>query len=462
MDFDPSFLHRLQFAFTISFHIIFPTLTIGLAAGLAFVEYLYLKTGKPLYKEIYKMWVKIFAVCFGMGVVSGIAMTYQFGTNWSVFAQKTGNIMGPLLSYEVLTAFFLESSFLGIMLFGWKRVTPKMHFASTVIVAIGTAISAFWIISANSWMQTPAGFEVDAKGIFQPTSWMEIIFNPSFPYRLAHTLISAYLTSTFVVGGVAAYYFRKGKHLKHAQKMLDMCMIVAAILAPLQFMVGHEHGENTLEHQPTKIAAMEGHFERGTHRPLYLFGWPNNETETLDYAVGIPGLSSLIITGSPSGELPGLKDVPPTDRPPLPLVFWSFRFMIMIGVLMVFTSFLGVYYHFKRSLEKASLYHYLCMLMGPSGILAVLAGWFVTEVGRQPYTVYGIMRTSESFSSIAPAHLSASLLLFILVYSFVFGAGIYYIFKLIRKGPLIGKLEEEYYDHSIEAAAFAKKQKKEG
>ena len=448
--FDAVLLARIQFAFTISFHIIFPSFTIGLASWLAVVEILLLKTGNKVFEEIYRMWVKIFAVCFGMGVVSGVVMSYQFGTNWSVFSDKVGNVIGPLLGYEVLTAFFLESSFLGIMLFGWGRVSKGMHLFSTCIVAIGTVISAFWILSANSWMQTPTGFEIGEGGLLYPTSWMEIIFNPSFPYRFAHMIIAAYLTTAFVVAGVGAYYLFKKFYVEHARVMLGMAMIIVIFFTPLQMIIGHLHGENTMEHQPVKIAAIEGNWERGTRKPLFLFGWPNQENETTDYGITLPGGSSFVLTGSVDGEIPGLKDVPPQDRPPVAIVFWSFRVMVGIGLAMLITGIMGALLYLRKRLFENSFFQIWSIAMSPMGFLAVLAGWFVTEIGRQPWSVYQVVRTEESISPVIAEQVAITLFVFIVVYILIFGAGSYYVAKLIGKGPqIIDDVEE---DHSMSAS----------
>lgn len=446
--FDAVLLARIQFAFTISFHIIFPAFTIGLASWLAVVEILLLKTGNKIFEEIYRMWVKVFAVCFGMGVVSGVVMSYQFGTNWSVFSDKVGNVIGPLLGYEVLTAFFLESSFLGVMLFGWGRVSKRMHLFSTCVVAIGTVISAFWILSANSWMQTPTGFEVGEDGLLYPTSWMEIIFNPSFPYRFAHMIIAAYLTTAFVVAGVGGYYLLKNFYVEHARVMLGMAMIIVIFFAPLQVVIGHFHGENTLEHQPVKIAAIEGNWERGTNKPLFLFGLPNEETQTTDYGITIPGASSLIVTGSTSGEVPGLKDVPARDRPPVAVVFWSFRVMVGIGFAMMLTGIMGAFLYLKKRLFQSVLFQRWSIAMSPMGFVAVLAGWFVTEIGRQPWTAYNIVRTEESISPVIAEQVAITLFVFIVVYILIFGFGSYYIAKLIGRGPQV--IDEA--DHSMSAS----------
>lgn len=455
---DPLLLARIQFAFTISFHILFPAFTIGLASWLAVVEGLWLKTKKPVYKEIYKFWVKIFAVTFGMGVVSGVVMSYQFGTNWSVFSDRAGNVIGPLLGYEVLTAFFLESSFLGIMLFGWNRVSDKMHFASTVIVAVGTCVSAFWILSANSWMQTPQGYRIDeVTGILHPENWLEIIFNPSFPYRFAHMLTAAYLTTCFVIGGVGGWYLFIRKHTEHAKIMLTMAVFFAAVFAPIQIFLGDLHGLNTREHQPAKVAAMEGLWETTKGAPLVLFGWPDFEAEETRYAVEIPKAASIILAHDPNGEIKGLKEWKEEDRPPVLIVFWAFRVMVGIGILMLLTGLTGAVLYFTQKLYTARWFHVWSTMMMPAGFIAVLAGWFVTEVGRQPYTVYGVLRTDQSLSPVLPEYIAISLLIFIVAYIFIFGMGTYYILKLIGKGPerlaATHPDQDTYYAQSREQSA---------
>ena len=432
---DPTFLARIQFAFTVSFHILFPAFTIGLASWLAVVEWRWLKTGNTLYRDIYRMWVKIFAVTFGMGVVSGVVLSYQFGTNWSVFADRTGNILGPLLGYEVLTAFFLEASFLGIMLFGWQRVSPRMHFAATIIVAVGTLISAFWILSANSWMQTPQGFRIGEDGLFYPTNWIQIIFNPSFPHRFAHMTIAAYLTTAFVVGGIGAFYLFRRQFIPHARIMFGMAMLMAVLVAPLQLLVGDMHGLNTFEHQPVKVSAMEGLWETQRGAPLKLFGWPDEETEETRFSIDLPKMSSLILTHDLDGEVKGLKAWPREERPPVLWIFWSFRIMVGIGILMILTGLFAAVLHFKKRLFELRLFQLWCVALTPSGFIAVLAGWFVTEIGRQPYIVYNVMLTAESASPVGSIQVGLSLLAFVFIYLLVFGAGVYYIIGLIRKGP---------------------------
>ena len=433
--FDAVFLARMQFAFTIGVHIVFPVFTIGLASYLAVINGLHLITGKPVYDNLFNYWKKIFAINFGMGVVSGIVMSYQFGTNWSVFADKTGPVLGPLMGYEVLTAFFLEAGFLGVMLFGRSRVGAGLHFLATLMVAVGTFISAFWILAVNSWMQTPAGYAMNAEGQFIVTSWMEVIFNPSFPYRLVHMVLAAYLITAFVVGAVGAWHLLKDKTNPAARVMFSNAMWMAAIVAPLQIIAGDMHGINTLEHQPRKIAAMEGHFETQRGAPLILFGIPNSKEERMDYAIEIPKLGSLILTHSLDGEIKGLKEWPVAERPPVGPVFWAFRIMVGIGFAMLGIGVASLWLRYRGRLYDASLFHRATIVMGPSGFIALLAGWTVTEVGRQPYTVYGLLTTAQSASAIDAAAVGASLLSFIVVYFTLFGAGIFYIFRQMALTP---------------------------
>jgi cytochrome d ubiquinol oxidase subunit I len=428
-------LARLQFAFTISFHIIFPAFTIGLASYLAMLEGLWLKTGREVYLQLYRFWVKIFAVSFGMGVVSGLVMSYQFGTNWSLFSEITGNVLGPLLGYEVLTAFFLEASFLGIMLFGWNRVGPRLHFISTLVVAIGTLFSAFWILAANSWMQTPAGYEI-RDGIFHATDWIEVIFNPSFPYRFSHMVLGAYCTTGLVVGAVGAFHLLRGTNPEPARVMTHMALGFLAIVVPAQMIAGHEHGANVYEHQPVKLAAMEGHWETyDDNAPLVLIGFPNEQTESNDYALSMPKVGSLIVTGSFDGKIRGLKEWPASERPPVGWVFWSFRVMVGLGMIMLFVGLVGAVLVWRRKVEKQRWFLHLCVAAGPAGFIAVIAGWFTAEIGRQPYTVYGLLRTVDSVSPVTAGAVGTSLIVFIFAYSIVFAAGMYYILKLAQRGP---------------------------
>ena len=430
-------LARAQFAFTVSFHFLFPAFSIGLASFLAVLEGLWLKTGKGVYANLYRYWLKIFAVVFAMGVVSGIVMSYQFGTNWSVFSDKAGPVIGPLMAYEVLTAFFLEAGFLGVMLFGINKVGRKLHFTATCAVALGTFISAFWILSVNSWMQTPVGHEIAANGQFVPgPSWWAIIFNPSFPYRLVHTVIAAYLTTAFAVGAVGAWHLLKDKANTGARKMFSMAMWMAAIVAPIQIFAGDMHGLNTLEHQPVKVMAMEGHFDSHPEgAPLIVFGIPNSKEKRVDYAVEIPKASSLILKHDLNAPMKGLDTVPDTDEPPVAIVFWSFRIMVGIGFAMLGLGLWSLIARMRKGLYDWSWMHRAAVAMGPSGFIAVLAGWVTTEVGRQPFTIYGLLRTSESASPLDAPAVAFSLLAFVLVYFAVFSAGIGYLLKLMRKPP---------------------------
>ena len=432
-------LARIQFAFTISFHIIFPSFTIGLASYLAVLEGLWLRTKNDSYIKVFDYWKTIFAVAFGMGVVSGIVMTYQFGTNWSVFSDKTGPVLGPLMGYEVLTAFFLEAGFLGIMLFGRKRVGKGLHFFATLMVAAGTLLSAFWILSANSWMHTPAGYATNEDGQFVPVDWWAIVFNPSFPYRLVHMVLAAYLTTAFVVGAVGAWHLLGDRNNPGARIMFSMAMWMALIVAPIQVVAGDLHGLNTLEHQPAKIAAMEGHYvahEGGA--PLILFGIPDDENDRITNTVEIPNLGSLILTHSWEGEVPTLDRFPEDERPPVEVIFWTFRLMVGLGFLMVAVGLWSGVARLRGRLYDSPWLHRAALLMGPAGFVAVLAGWITTEVGRQPYVVYGLLRTVEAASPIAAPAVASSLLAFVLIYFAIFGAGTFYILRLMRRPPEAG------------------------
>jgi len=438
--FDAVVLARIQFAFTMSFHIVFPAFSIGLASYLAVLEALWLWTGREVYINLFNYWLKIFAIAFGMGVVSGIVMSYQFGTNWAVFADKTGPVLGPLMAYEVLTAFFLEAGFLGVMLFGLKRVGPKLHFFATLMVAIGTLISAFWILSANSWMQTPTGHTMNAAGQFVAESWWKLIFNPSFPYRLVHMVLAAYLTTAFVVGAVGAWHLLRDHTRDGPRVMFSMAMWMAALVAPIQIFAGDQHGLNTLEHQPAKVMAMEGHFKSHPNgAPLILFGFPSQTDAEVKYAIEIPKASSLILKHSLDAPLKGLDTVPRQDWPPVAVVFWSFRIMVAVGFAMLGIGLLSLWLRARGKLYDSPLLHRLAVLMGPSGFIAVLAGWITTEVGRQPWTVYGLMRTAESASPLAAPAVGSSLIAFIIVYFIVFGAGVVYILRLMAKPPHHGE-----------------------
>jgi len=438
-------LARIQFAFTISFHIIFPAITIGLASYLAVLEGLWLKTGQTVYRDLYHFRVKIFAVNFGMGVVSGLVMAYQFGTNWSAFSDFAGSVTGPLLAYEVLTAFFLEAGFLGVMLFGWNRVGPGLHFFSTVMVAVGTLISTFWILASNSWMQTPQGFEI-VDGRVIPVDWFAVVFNPSFPYRLAHMATAAFLATAFFVGASAAWHLLRGRDTPAMRKMFSMALWMALLVAPIQAVIGDFHGLNTLEHQPAKIAAIEGHWDNssGEPTPLILFGWPDMQREETRFKIEVPYLGSLILTHSLDKQVPALKEFAKEDRPNSTIVFWSFRVMVAMGLLMILAGVWSLWLRWRGSLYRSRPFLYFCLWMGPSGLIAILAGWFTTEIGRQPWVVYGLMRTADGVSMHSAAQLGLTLVLFVVVYFAVFGAGFGYLMRLVRKGPVTGEGDHQH------------------
>ncbi|MCP1910434.1 cytochrome d ubiquinol oxidase subunit I [Bradyrhizobium elkanii] len=407
------------------------------------LEALWLKTGQGVYANLFRYWLKIFAVVFGMGVVSGVVLSYQFGTNWSVFSTRAGPIIGPLMAYEVMTAFFLEAGFLGVMLFGMSKVGKGLHFFATCMVALGTLISATWIIAVNSWMQTPAGFAINAKDQFVPAgSWMPIIFTASFPYRLVHTVIAAYLTTAFVVGGVGAWHLLRDRSNAGARKMFSMAMWMAAIVTPIQILAGDAHGLNTLEHQPAKVLAMEGHYEPSPDgASLILFGFPSNETAQVHHKLEVPRLGSLILKHDPDAPLPGLSDFPRDQWPPVPIVFWSFRIMVGLGFAMLAVGIWSLLARFRGMLYDWAWLHRACVVLGPAGLVAVIAGWVTTEVGRQPFTVYGLLRTAESHSPLAAPAVAASLVAFVLVYFAAFGAGTYYLLRLMAKPPAPGEKE---------------------
>jgi cytochrome d ubiquinol oxidase subunit I len=428
-------LSRLQFAFTVSFHIIFPAMSIGLASFIAVLEAAWLKSGKPHYKELCLYWSKVFAIGFGMGVVSGVVMAYQFGTNWAGFSKFAGPITGPLLTYEVMTAFFLEAGFLGIMLFGWNRVGRKAHFGATLLVATGTLISTFWILASNSWMQTPQGFTIE-DGHVVPQDWMKIIFNPSFPYRLAHMAIAAFIVGALVVAATGAWHLLRGRRDPAVKTMFSMALWLLLVLAPIQALVGDQHGLNTRKYQPAKIAAIEGLWETehgGT--ALNLIGFPDMQAEVTRYAIQIPHLGSLILTHSWDGEIRGLKEFPKEDRPNSSIIFWTFRVMAGLGMLMILLALIGLVLRRHGRVYENRLFQRIMVAMGPAGFVTLLAGWVTTEAGRQPWVVYGVLRTAQAVSPVTQQDVSVSLMIFVIVYCLVFCTGIYYILKLLRIGP---------------------------
>jgi cytochrome d ubiquinol oxidase subunit I len=433
MTLDPVLLARLQFAFTVSFHIIFPTFTIGIATYLATLEVLWGWTGAARYKRLAAFWTKIFAVSFAMGVVSGVVLSYQFGTNWSRFSAVAGNVVGPLIGYEVFTAFFLEATFLSVLLFGGERVPRWLHVFSGIAVAFGTSLSAFWILSANSWMHTPAGYTMQ-NGIAFPQDWFTIIFNPSFPYRLAHMLNASMLTGGFVGIAVGARYLLANRHVEEARTMLRMAISLTAVLAPLQLIIGDQHGLNTLRYQPTKIAAMEAHWDGSKPGDFEIFAWPDEKTESNLFSISIPHGSSLVLTHQWNGLFPGLKDVPLQDRPPLPNVFFGFRIMLAVGFYMIAAALFGAWLLWRGRLFETRWYLKIVANSWWVGFVAVIAGWVVTESGRQPWIVQGILRTADAVSPVPAGSIATTLALFILVYGIVFSFGIYFINRLIARG----------------------------
>lgn len=435
-------LARIQFAFTVAFHFIFPAFTIGLASYLAVLNGLWLWKRDGTYLRLFEYWVKIFAISFAMGVVSGIVMSYQFGTNWSVFSDRAGPVIGPLMAYEVLTAFFLEAGFLGIMLFGRNRVGDGLHMFACVMVAVGTAVSATWILSVNSWMQTPAGFSIGENGQFMPEDWWAIIFNPSFPYRLAHTMTAAYLTTAFIIGGVGAWHLLRGRvRNRGVRTMYSMAMLMIAVVAPLQIFIGHEQGLNTYEHQPVKVLAMEGHFDSYEDGiPLVLFGIPDQEAGEMKYRIEIPRIGGPILNKPLDAGMDGLDTVPDELEPPVGIVFWSFRVMVGLGFAMAGIGLWSLASRLRGRLFDDRWLQRAALVMAPSGLVAVLAGWITTEVGRQPYVVYGEMLTAEAVAPVAASAVGASLVAFAVIYFVVFGAGVVYLLQLMRRPPVAGEL----------------------
>jgi cytochrome d ubiquinol oxidase subunit I len=436
MDLDPVLLARLQFAFSISFHILFPAFTIGLAAWIVVLEALWLRGGSTVHGQLSRFWTRIFAVSFGMGVVSGIVMSFQFGTNWSELSNRAGNVLGPLLHYEVLTAFFLEASFLGILLFGRDRVPRWVHFGAACAVAAGTLISAFWILAANSWMQTPAGHEL-RDGTFHVLSWWQVVFNPSFPYRFAHMVTAAFLTTAFVVAGVSAWHILSERAVPHGEVGLSMALGLITVLAPAQLVLGDLHGLNTFEHQPAKVAAMEGHWETRAGAPLVLFALPDQAAATNRYEVAIPKLGSLILTHELDGTVRGLQEWPPDERPYVPIVFWSFRLMVGLGLLMIATAALSLVLRPGGRIYRTPWFLRLCIAISPAGFIALLAGWVTTEVGRQPWVVYGLLRTADAATpAVSGEAVATSLAALVIGYGIIFPAGMLYVLRLVRAGPV--------------------------
>ncbi len=436
MRLDAEFLSRIQFAWVVGWHILLPAFTVGLASFIAFLEGAYALTRRAVFLHLSQFWLKIFAVSFGMGVVTGIVMPFQFGTNWSRFSDAAGNIISPLLAYEGLTAFFLEATFLGVLLFGRKLVPPSMHFVAAVLVAVGTLSSSFWILATNSWMQTPIGYEV-IDGRFFPKDWFQIVFSPSFPYRLAHTVSAFYVTTAFVVLGVGAYTVRRGQWVAEGRMMLRLALWFLAIFVPLQIVLGDLHGLNTLEHQPAKLAAIEGLWDGGRGVPASIIGWPDQTAERNLAEIAIPRVGSLYLTHSWDGEVKGLKDFPPDQRAPVAIVYFAFRIMVGIGLLMLAVVAAGFVLMARGRLDQTRWYLRLCQFTTCLGFIAVIAGWTTTEVGRQPWTIYGLMRTADSVSpSLTGSNVLISLLLYVAVYLLIYPTGLSLMLRFVWQGSL--------------------------
>ena len=439
--FDPVFLSRIQFAWVIGWHILLPTFTVGTASFIAVVEGLNFATGREIYACISVFWTKIFGIAFGMGVVTGVIMAFQLGTNWSRYSNATSNVLAPLFAYEALTAFFLEAGFLGVLLFGRKLVPPWAHFFAALMVALATLFSTFWILAANSWMQTPAGYEI-VNGQFYSKNWLEVIFNPSFPYRLAHTVVAFFTTTGFVVMAAGAYLIRRGRCVEEGRVMLSMTLWLLTVLVPLQMIIGDSHGLNTRDHQPAKLAAIEARWDTERRVPLTLFAIPSDKDERNYFAIEIPWLGSLILTHDLDGEVKGLKDFPADQRPPVAIPFFAFRVMVGCAVLMLALVVLGGWLRWRSQLYDSTLFLRLSELAGPIGFVAVIAGWFVTEVGRQPWTVYGLLRTAHSVTpSLTGTHVAVSLMSYVAVYLLIYPAGLLLMLRIIRNGP--SQIDEE-------------------
>src|SRR5262244_2454447 len=441
MDLDPVLLSRLQFAWVIGWHILLPAFTIGMASYIAILEGMHLVTGRSVYLRISMYWIRIFSVAFGVGVVTGVIMPFQIGTNWSRYADTAGNVLSPLFAYEGLTAFFLEAAFLGVLLFGRKLVPPWAHFVAALMVALGTLFSSFWILAANSWMQTPDGYEI-VNGQFVPTDWLAVIFSPSFPYRLAHVVVGFFVTTGFVVLGVGGYLVRREPSAAEGRTMLSMTLWLLTVLVPLQMFIGDQHGLNTRDHQPAKLAAIEARWDTERRVPLTLFAIPSDKDERNYFAIEVPWLGSLILTHDLDGEVKGLKDFPADQRPPVAIPFFAFRVMVGCAVLMLALVVLGGWLRWRRQLYDSTLFLRLSELAGPIGFVAVIAGWFVTEVGRQPWTVYGLLRTAHSATpSLTGTHVAVSLLSYVAVYLLIYPTGLLLMLRIIRNGP--SQIDEE-------------------
>ncbi|HEX5281300.1 MAG TPA: cytochrome ubiquinol oxidase subunit I [Micropepsaceae bacterium] len=436
MGWDTVLLSRIQFAFTIGYHILWPAYSIGVSGYIVILNLLWLTTHRPVYRDLLRFWIHLFALGFAIGVVTGVVISYEIGTNWSTFANQVSNVIGPFFTYEVMTAFFLEAGFIGIMLFGMNRVSPGFHFASCLMVALGALLSAFWILAANSWMQTPAGF-TESGGKFQIADWTQAIFSPSFPYRFAHMVTAAYVAGTFVVLGVLGFHLWAGRHREFACAGFSVAMWMALILTPLQIVLGDMHGRNTFEYQPVKLAAIEGDWETRAGQPMVLFAWPDVTDQRNLYQLAIPKLGSLIVTHSLNGLIRGLKTVPRSDQPPVPFVSFAFRIMVAIAIVLLLVALVGAVLRMCGRLYNSRWFAGFCAISSPLPFLAILSGWTVTEVGRQPFLVYGHLRTADAVAPVLPAHVAATLVLFIIVYTVLLLAFFWYAARLVLRGPTV-------------------------
>jgi cytochrome d ubiquinol oxidase subunit I len=432
---DGVLLSRLQFAWTIGYHILWPAYTIGVSGFIVIVNALWLATKKPVWRDVLRFWIHLFALGFAMGVVTGVVLSYEIGTNWSGFAAKTANVIGPYFTYEVLTAFFLEAGFVGVMLFGMNRVGPRLHFFACCMVALGALFSAFWILAANSWMQTPAGFTIGADGNFEIADRWAAVFTPSLPWRFLHMVTAAYITGTFVVIGVHGFYLWQRRHADFARAGFSLALWLALVLTPLQIFLGDQHGLNTLRYQPIKVAAIEARWESARHVPLTLFAWPDQANERNDYGIEVPALGSLILTHHWDGEVKGLKEVPPAERPYVALPFFAFRLMVGIGLALLAIAVVGLWLRWRGRLYDTRWFAIVAAFSSPLSFIAILAGWTVTETGRQPYVVYGLLKTAQAAAPVAGSAVASSLLLFVIVYLVLLGAFFFYAARLVFTGP---------------------------